>query len=465
MKTLSKKFKFSMPHPLVLLVILIFVAGILTYIVPAGVYDTVEVNGREVYDVDSFHYVEQAPATLWDLITSIPRGLISRADLIFMVMCISGAIGIINSTRALDAAIGKVAYRLKNKLYIVIPVLLLCFSVIGHMGLSSPVIAFVPLGLLVANSLGVDALVGVSFALVGIHNGFAAPAFGASSTGIAQSIIGLPLFSGWQVRILCSLVFTAFSAVFLIRYCKRVQRDPKNSLMYADGGFVTVQKADVEEIPLTPRRIGVLIVFLIGLAIVLYGAINGMGMYDDIPAIFLCTGVVCGLIYGYSPSKIAEVFAKELQGMLLGCLFIGFAAGISSTLTDGKIIDTIVHALANLIGGLPAGLSAIAMFLSSTIINFFIISSSGQAAVVIPIYSPLGDLVHITQQTVVLAFNFGDGLSNVLYPTNGTLLACLALAGVSYTKWLKFFWKWFLGLTLLGCVMIFIAATVGIGPF
>ncbi|MGI5962680.1 MAG: hypothetical protein ACOX7N_03065 [Lawsonibacter sp.] len=93
------------------------------------------------------------------------------------------------------------------------------------------------------------------------------------------------------------------------------------------------------------------------------------------------------------------------------------------------------------------------------------ISASGQASVVIPIFSPVGDLVNISQQTVVLAFNFGDGLSNVLFPTNGTLLACLALAGVSFTQWLKFFWKWFMGLTILGCIMIFIAATVAIGPF
>lgn len=461
----EKKFKLSMPHPLVLFIILICVAGILTYIIPAGAYDTIEINGREVYDVNSFHYVDQNPATLWGLITSIPNGLISRANLIFMVMCISGSIGVINSTKALDAAISKVAYRLKNKLFIVVPALLLCFSVIGHMGLSSPVIAFVPLGLLVANSLGVDALVGVSFALVGVHNGFACAAFGASSTATAQSIIGLPVFSGWQVRILCSLGFTALSSVFLIRYCKRVQNDPTVSIMYQDGGFTAINESEVEKLELTPRRIGVLIVFFVGLCIVLYGAVNGMGMYDDVPAVFLCTAVICGLIYGYTPNKIAEVFVEELKGMLLGCLFIGFAAGISSTLTDGNVIDTIVHALACLVDGLPSALSAVAMFLANTFINFFIISASGQASVVIPIFSPVGDLVNISQQTVVLAFNFGDGLSNVLYPTNGTLLACLALAGVSFTQWLKFFWKWFLGLTILGCVMIFIAASVAIGPF
>ena len=201
METEKKTFGFKMPHAYVLIVCLILIAGILSYILPAGMYEKVVVDGRKVVDPNSFHTVPNTPVNLWNMLLAIPQGLIKQAGIIFMIVVIAGSVEIINKTGALEASIGRLAHAFRNRPFIVIPLLLLCFVILGALNVSNAIVAFIPLGLLIAFNLGADALVGVSLVGMGMNLGFTGGAFVAPTTGIAQAIIGLPMLDRKSTRL------------------------------------------------------------------------------------------------------------------------------------------------------------------------------------------------------------------------------------------------------------------------
>jgi uncharacterized ion transporter superfamily protein YfcC len=464
METEKKKFGFKMPHAYVLIVCLILIAGILSYILPAGMYEKVVVEGRKVVDPNSYHTVPNTPVNLWKMFLAIPQGLIKQAGIIFMIIVIAGSVEIINKTGALEASIGRLAHAFRNRPFIVIPLLLLCFVILGALNVSNAIVAFIPLGLLIAFNLGADALVGVSLVGMGMNLGFTGGAFVAPTTGIAQAIIGLPMFSGWEFRLIVTTALWAAGSIFLSLYVKRLQRDPTTSVVYGVEGVVT-QAGDVQIFELTARRRMVLLAFLIGFGFVVYGAIESWSANDAIPAVFLATGLACGFIYGFSPSEIAKIFVKGCEKITFGALIVGISAGIGVVLTNGNIIDTVVHGLAGVMTGLPKVLAAQVMYVVNIIINTFITSGSGQAATVIPILSPVGDVLGLTQQSVVLAFQFGDGFTNQILPMSSVLMAGLAFGGIPYGKWLQYIWKWLLLNLVIGAVFLAIATMMNIGPF
>lgn len=449
----KKKISLKMPHAYVLIIGLIILMGLLTYIIPAGVYDTMEVNGKNVIDPNSFHYVEQSPVSLWAMILAIPQGLAKQAGIIFTIIIISGSVEIINRTACLEASIGRLAHKYKDKLYIAIPLMLACFCAMGAVGVGNAIVAFIPLGLLIAFSLGADALVGVALVGTGMNLGFTGGAFVASTTGTAQEIAGLPIFSGFGVRLLLTAVLWAFGSFYLIKYTKRVQNDPTRSILYGVEEAVA-SAVDVNIPEFTTRRKLALVAFLVGFGFIVYGAIKSWSANDCIPSIFLVTGVVCGAIYGFSPNEIAKYFVEGAKKITFGALIVGVSAGIGIVMTNGKIIHTVVHALAGLMDGLPKILAAVVMYFANIIINTFITSGSGQASAVMPIMSPLASVLGLTQQTAVLAFQLGDGFTNQVLPMSSVLMAGLAFGGIPFDKWLKFFWKWLLANIAIGGVIL-----------
>lgn len=464
MESTKKKWKLKMPHAYVLICGLVLLVGILTYIIPAGVYDMVEVNGKSVVDPSSFHYVEQTPVNLWEMILAIPQGMVKQAGLIFMIIIISGAMEIINRTEALEASIGRLAQKFRNKLYIVIPLLLTCFAFLGANNVNNSIVAFIPLGLLVAFNLGADACIGVALVGMGMNLGFTGGTFSAATVGTAQSICGLPIFSGYGYRILLTVALVAAGSVFVIRYIKQIQKDPAKSAVYGVEGVVTAA-GDAQLPELTTRRKLVLAAFLAGILVVVYGAVKLWSANDAIPCIFLVTGVVCGLLYGFSLDEIAKIFVEGAKKITFGALIVGFSAAIGIVMTQGQIIHTVVHALAGLMEGLPTVIAALMMYLVNIIINCFITSGSGQAAAVMPIMSPLASVLGLTQQTAVLAFQLGDGFTNQVLPMSSVLMAGLAFGGIPFGNWLKFVWKWLLLNLLIGAVFLVGAVLMSWGPF
>lgn len=448
--------KIAMPHVYVLLLALVIFVGILTYIVPAGVYDFIEVNGKSVIDPNSFHFIDQTPVNPWQMLLAIPQGMVKQASLIFCTFIVTGALEILNQTRCLEASIGRVATKQREKLWLVVPLFMLPFTIIGATGISNQIVAFVPLGLLVGFALGGDAIVGCAMVLLGMSAGFCGAPFGTSTTGNAQIIAGLELFSGAWYRIIVVGVLWLLTAIYIAFYLKKLQKDPAKSLVYDDPDVI--RNASSNEIPeLNVRRVIALITFCAGLAFMIYRALTNNLSIDDINGVFLLVGIIAGIAYGFTPNEMARHFVNGCSKIAFGALVIGFASAISVVMTNGNIIYTVVHGIATLLGNAPPVVSVVLMNICNVFINFFILSGSGQAATVMPIMAPLADIVGLTRQTAVLAFQLGDGMTNMILPTSGTLLAGLAMGKVSWSKWAKWVWKFIVIETVAGFGLLILA--------
>jgi len=303
--------KFKMPHAYVLIVGLIIIAAVLTYILPAGVYDKIEVDGRKVVDPHSYHYVEQSPVGPWGVLTAIPQGLHKAASIMFTIIVISGSIEIINATGTLEASIGRVVRTFKDKPSIVMPLVLLCFVALGAVGVSNAIVAFMPLGLLLAFNVGADALVGIALVGMGMNIGFTGGAFLAPTT--RYSTVNHRTSHVLRLGVPVDLYGSALGFRFHLYYplCKEGTTGSTLSYVYAVEGVTTPAAVDEETIPeFTSRRKLVLLAFVIGFAFVVYGAIQSWSAADEIPAVFLAMGIVCGLLYGFSPSASPKSLSK-----------------------------------------------------------------------------------------------------------------------------------------------------------
>lgn len=458
----SKRFK--MPSTMVLLVIMVVIFTVLTWVLPAGTYDRfTNSNGVEQVDPESYHEVESTPVGAWRIVTSIPAGLQKQAGIIFFLLLVGGSVQIISASGIVDASLGVVLKKLGNKDLVAVPVLIIFFAALSCIGINTAMLSFVPIGLMISKSLKLDNLVGVSIVMMGVCCGWSAGPFSANTTGIAQNIIGLPMFSGYWFRLLTMAIFLLFICTYVYRYCKKIRNDPAKSLVYGTEAAAPVESKELP--PMTTRRAVGLAIFLIGFCVIVYGAVSGWSMNTDIAGVFMVVGVLVGIACGMGQSEIVTEFARGVRQISFGALVCGFAGALNIVLSEGHIIDTIVHAFASIMYGLPTGLSVIAMFLFQTMLNLFIPAGSSQAIASIPIASALGYILDIEQQVVVLAFNFGDGITNQIYPTAATIMASIGMAGVAWEVWAKYVWKMILGMIVISMVMLEIAVLIGVGPF
>ncbi|WP_097039112.1 YfcC family protein [Salinicoccus kekensis] len=456
-----------MPHAFVLIYSIVILAVLASYIIPAGQYDRFEDSeGREIVDQASFTYVEQDPVALTQIFTVVPEGMVDAAGIIFLIFIIGGAFGMINGTGAIEAGINRMVSLLKDKEIVLIPLTMLIFSFGGAtFGMAESTLIFIPMGVILARSLGMDAMTGMSMVALGAAAGFAGGFMNIFTVGVAQEIAELPLFSGMGFRIMIQLVFVAIASFFVYRYGKRVQRDKKNSYVYDLEMKAESESGGYKFKDLTGRHIAVLFIVFAGLALIIYGVVQGWSTGTELAAIFLAMGIFSGLVGGNTPNGIADDFIKGAKDVTFGALIVGLARCILLVLEDGTIIDTVIFAVSSVLEGLPSTIAAIGMFLTQFIINFFIPSGSGQAATTIPLMAPIGDIVGIPRQSVVLAFQMGDGLSNYLFPTSAVLMAGLSIANIPYEKWLRFVWPLMLVWIIASGFFMALSIMIGYGPF
>ena len=300
---------------------------------------------------------------------------------------------------------------------------------------------------------------GVSIILLGGAVGFSTGTLQTSTTLLAQEIAGLAPFSGIWYRAVCLVVFWVVTNIFLIRYAMRIKKNPQLSPMYdLDQQSEMKVSADLESFgELNIRRIGILAALVITLAIIVYGGLMLDWDMAEFAAMFLWLAIVVGLLAGLNLSDIAKGIVAGSKTMLGAVMIVGSARSIALILTDGGVMDTIVHALAGGLDLVPTVLQAPAMFLICTVFNVFMASGSGQASVMMPLLLPVADLVGMTRQTVILAFNFGDGFGNYIFPTSTALMGLIGAANIPYDRWMRFIGKIFLGWVVLGCVLVSIA--------
>ena len=419
-KTAGKK-AFKMPHTLVIIFVIILAAVLFTWIVPSGEYARAvdAATGRELIDPESFHYVENTPVNPLRIMNYVIDGFLDAADLIFMLLFAGGAFHLITDSGALQASIAKVARKFSNRFYIFIPMLTLIFTLIATNQGVNLFIPFVPITVMLSFALGLDSLVGVSIILLGGAVGFSTGTLQTSTTLLAQEIAGLVPFSGIWYRAICLVVFWVITNIFLIRYAMRIKKNPQLSPMY-DLDQQSEMKASTTDLSsfgeLNWRRVAILAALVIVLAIIVYGGLTLDWDMAEFAAMFIWLAIVVGLLAGKSLSDIAKGIVAGSKTMLGACMIVGSARSIALILTDGGVMDTIVHFLAGGLDLVPTILQAPAMFLICTVFNVFMASGSGQAAVMMPLLLPVADLVGMSRQTVILAFNFGDGFRQLHLP-------------------------------------------------
>ncbi len=462
--------KFQMPHIFVILFVFIFVVSAFTYIIPAGIFDRTEgVEGRSVIVPDSFHTIERTPVSLLDLFVAIPEGFVQAGWVVVLTFCVGGGFLVVKKTGVIHAAIGWLAKKLKNKGILIIPILMTTFAVIdAFIGMPELCLVYVPLILPLALALGFDSITAAAIALCGSAAGFTAALTNPFTIGIAQKISGLPLYSGAGYRIIVLITTLAVGIIFVMRYANKVRKNPESSLMYeADkkikeqvlgSDFETVEKINTRQVLAGFSAVALFILLI-------FGVFSFGWDMPQIGGIFVAIGIVSGLIAGLSGREISEAFFEGCKDVLLGALIIGIARGIIVVMSDGQIIDSVIYGLSLFVQNLPPAITSVGMLAVQSLFNFLVPSGSGQTVITMPIMAPLADLVGLTRQTAVLALQFGDGISNIFYPTSGYFMASLALARVPWEKWAKFMFPLFMIWTLVGAIFLIIAQMIQWGPF
>ena len=455
--------KSKVPHTYVLLFSLIILAVIGSYVLPAGQFDRVqdEVTHKTIVVPGSFKQVEQTPVSFFNTFIAVQKGMIDAGSVVFFVFLVYASFFVVMQTHALHAFIGWLLRVMEGKEILIIPVFMYLFALGGSIfGMFEETFGFIPLFVGLAIAMGYDAIVGMSMVSLGVAMGFAAAFMNPFTVGLAQKFAELPLFSAMGFRMVSWFVLVTMSVLWTMRYAKKIKADPTKSIMYGvDMGSLALDHDELLESKFTGRDKLVLtyVVAIIGLLV--WGVIKKGWYFNEIAGLFLIMGVFAGFISGMKPSQLASCYVEGLKDITFGALVIGLSRGILIVMREGNIIDTVIYGLAQPLSLFPKWVAAEGMLFIQTLINFFIPSGSGQAATTMPIMAPLSDLLGITRQTAVLAYQYGDGFSNILWPTTLLPVIC-GIARVPIEKWWKYFVPFFL--LLLPVQMIFMAVAVAI---
>lgn len=460
--------KFAFPHTFVVIFTFIIIATAMTWIIPSGTFERAldEATGRTLVVAGTFKYVPQTPVSLWRMTMSIFDGMVNAANIIFFTFFSYGFMVMLIRVGAFDSGVGALIKVLKGREHIVMPLLAVIFSLMGaSFGIYEESYGFVPVVMSMAVALGYDPFFGAIVVLGGIATGYAAAAINPYTVAIAQTIAELPLFSGMAYRCLCYVVFMCVFLFFLLRYGAMVKKDPKKSYVYGIE-FPNLSHTGQEELLkkefTKPHKIS-LILCMFTVVLFAFGAIKYGWYFSELSAIFIIMMFVVGFINGQRISETCDIFVDISKNILFAGFVIGLSRAILIVMQEGQIIDTICFYFSNSLGGLPKIVAAEAMLGFQTLLNLFIPSGSGQAVTSMPLMVPLSDLLGINRQIAVLAFQFGDGFSNIFWPTACAVLC--AISGVPINKWWKFFGPFFFAVEAVAAVMLAIAVVINYGPF
>ena len=425
----------KIPNTYVIIAFILVLCAVATWFVPGGQY--VKADDGSL----TFRSVDAVPQT-WQVFSAVYHGFVKQAGIIVFILVVGGAFWLLNATGAVTAGIRRFIGLVGKRDKLVLAALTILFSLAGAVfGMSEETIPFVGIVVPLAVSLGYDAFMGMLVVYVAANVGFSSAFLNPFTVGIAQEMAGLPLFSGMGYRIFCWALLTLVLLVFVLLYARRSRKEHEAVL-------------SVEEVRLTARQGWILAVLGLTVAALVVG-VTVWGWYmPEITGLFLVMGIVCGVIAGFDANRIAEELLSGAKDILSAALVVGFASGIIVVLQDGKIVDSLLHGLQEGLSDSGAAASLSAMYGIQALINFIIPSATAKAAITIPIMAPFADMVGVSRQAMVLAFQFGDGFTNMITPTSGVLVAALAMARIPYTRWVKWVWKAVLALLVLGLLLL-----------
>lgn len=449
------------PHTLVLLFAMMVAALVATWLLPQGAFELAkDAKGHELVVPGTYKAVaERTWLSPIELFTVVPRALEKAADIIFFVFLVGGTIGVLRATGVIDALLGRVLQKIGDKPNVLIVVGMVLFAALsGAIGVAEEYIPFTALLIALCLAMRMDAVTALGIMVGGYAIGYGVAALNPFTVIIAQGIAGLPPTSGAWYRLALFVPFVAIGVHHVWAYSKRVQANPEASLV---RGLESPHQPPLKYPALDVRLTLVLSLAVLTLLAMSYGIWKHEWYLVELGALFLGLAVVAGLVGGLGADGTAKRFAEGASELAGTALLIGFARSIALLLEDGQVLHTIVHSLAGPLQSVGSEAAAVGMLGLQTVINLFIPSGSGQAYVTMPLMAPLSDLVGVSRQTAVLAYQMGDGFSNMIVPTNVVLMSILGIAGVPYDRWFRFVWPLMVKLILAGAVAIVVAVRIG----
>ena len=465
------KSRFKVPHTLVLLFGMVILAQVFSYLLPAGSFERAEnAAGRLQVVPGSFQLTPDAPAlSPLASLTAIPKGLSGAHEIIFFVFIIGGAFAVLKATGAVDATMGALLRRWADRPFWLVAGGVTLFALgSSTIGFGEEYFPFVPVLVTLALALGYDRVTAVGIIMVGYGVGYGAALINPFTVLLAQDIAGLQPASGLWYRMVLMVVFLPIGIHHVWSYAKKVGRDPAASLVadvsapegmsMSSGGD---GEAGADHHPMTITHKLILAAVGIAMAVLVYGLSQWQWYLVEMGAVFIALTVVMAMIARMSPDRTAVEFGTGAANLTSVALLIGVARGIQVVLSEGGIVDTMVHGLSVPLQGLPGALSAVGMFFVQSLANLLIPSGTGQAFVTMPIMAPLADLVGVSRQVAVLAFQFGDGFSNILVPTQAVIVGALAMAAIPYDRWLRFILPFMVKIWIVGSIALAVAVLIG----
>lgn len=462
----AKKWYERIPHTYIILLILVAIAAILTWILPAGQFTREAVNGLTRPQVIPGSYVptEQSGVGPFAMFKAVPQGMVGAASIIFLIMVSTASFGIIRGTGALDNGIGSLLTRVRKAKIpgtVVIFIVTFLFSLLGVVVGPEIQIPFTILGVSIALGMGYDSIVGLGMVMGGGYAGFNFGPINASILGSSHAIMGMPTFSGQGLRWVLWFFATVLVAVVTSLYARKITKNPEKSLVKGIDTSDLKLSESVEGFHVTGRHALVLVV-LVGMFVAIIIGAAKFGWYlDEMTAVFLIGGILAGLVYGFKVNKIIELFTAGASSAAGVAMIVGIARAIQVVLENGKIMDTIINALSAPLQNFGPVVGGVFISIITAIIHFVIPSGSGLAYSVMPILGPLGGLIDVSQQTTVLAFQIGATVPNYIFPTVGATMAMLGIAKVPIDRWFRFAIKLTLLTFVLSWIFIVIATQIG----
>lgn len=444
-----------------MLFMIIVVVTILTYIVPAGQYQYVldEATGYNVVDGSSFAYVDQSPVNPFRLFVAIQEGFINGAQIIFLILFGYFWVYSVMQTGAFTAMINTLLNGKAKDSKLFVPICMLVFALAGSTyGEFETVYGLIPVFVALAIALGYDALVGLCMCGMAVAVGFASATTNPFTIGIAQTFGQLPMFSGLAYRWIIFVVFYLVSVALVMRYALKIKKDPTKSLLYGMD-YSAFQVERDENMKFTAKHKIIMIGMVITVGTIVYGSLKRGWYINEMSGVFIISGILSSIVGGKRAEGICKDLITSLSEMTVAMVVVGMSRAILVIMQNGVIIDSVIHGMNSLMDGLPAWGTGIAMLIVQNILNFFIPSGSGQAAAIMPIMIPLADLSELNRQIAVLAYQFGDGFSNLLWPTASCTIMC-GIAKIPMGKWYKFFLPIFAVFFVLQIIFIVIAVAM-----
>lgn len=451
------------PHSLVLIFAMIFVAQIATYLLPAGAYERREdpVSHRLTVVAGTYQEIPDAEQLPWHAtLTKIPQGMAEAQGIIFFVFIVGGVIAVVRATGAIDALIAAAIRHLGGKPILLVAGMTTLFAIgSSTIGMAEEYMPFIPLLVTMCLALKMDAVVAMGIVYLGAGVGYGCAAYNPFTVVIGQRIAEIKPPAGHGVRWILLAVCLVVAVHHIMRYAARIRRDPSRSLVgdvdYSQGYEMP------SDVALTPGRGFILALFAAMIGVFVWGSKYRDWNLVELSGLFFGLALVAAVVGRLSPNRVAREFCSGAAEMTTTALLIGFARTIEQVLSDGQVIDTVIHAMAQPLQGAGPDIAAVGMFGVQSLCNLFIPSGSGQAYVTMPLMVPLADVTGVSRQVAVLAYQFGDGFTNTIMPTNALLMGMLALGKIPYERWLRFIVPFLLKVSAVAIVALILAVHLG----